>query len=104
MIEIKHKNAGFSYFEVENYELKKKIALLLSPYADGYSYSPAYKIGSWDGRIPFYRVSGNMMLVPRGLLFYIEELFKENNISINPVLFAYTVPPEWYEQEIAKVE
>lgn len=33
-----------------------------------------------------------------------DNLFKENNISINPVLFAYTVPPEWYEQEIAKVE
>lgn len=90
MIEIRHKNAGFSYFEVENYELKKKIALLLSPYADGYSYSPAYKIGSWDGRIPFYRVSGNMMLVPRGLLFYIEELFKENNIE-------YTIENEDYE-------
>ena len=92
MIEIKHKNAGFSYFEVENFELKKKIALLLSPYADGYSYSPAYKIGSWDGRIPFYRVSGsgNMMLVPRGLLFYIEELFKENEIE-------YTIENEDYE-------
>ena len=90
MIEIKHKNAGFSYFEVENYELKKKIALLLSPYADGYSYSPAYKIGSWDGRIPFYSVSGNMMLVPRGLLFYIEELFKENEIE-------YTIENEDYE-------
>lgn len=33
-----------------------------------------------------------------------DALFKENNISINPVLYAYTVPPEWYEQEIAKVE
>lgn len=33
-----------------------------------------------------------------------DNLFKENNMSMNSVLYAYTVPPEWYEQEIAKVE
>lgn len=33
-----------------------------------------------------------------------DNLFKENNMSINSVLYAYTVPPEWYEEEIAKVE
>ena len=33
-----------------------------------------------------------------------DALFKENNISTNPVLYAYTVPPEWYEQEIANVK
>jgi hypothetical protein len=32
-----------------------------------------------------------------------DNLFKENNMSINSVLYAYTVPPEWYEQEIAKI-
>ena len=33
-----------------------------------------------------------------------DNLFKENDMSINSVLYAYTVPPEWYEEEIAKVE
>ena len=33
-----------------------------------------------------------------------DNLFKENNMSINSVLYAYTVPPQWYEEEIAKVE
>lgn len=32
-----------------------------------------------------------------------DNLFKENNMSINSVLYAYTVPPEWYEKEIAKI-
>ena len=31
-----------------------------------------------------------------------DNLFEENGIK-NPILYAYTVPPEWYEQEIAKV-
>lgn len=31
-----------------------------------------------------------------------DNLFKENNMSINSVLYAYTVPPKWYEQEISK--
>ena len=33
-----------------------------------------------------------------------DNLFKENNMSMNSVLYAYTVPPEWYEQEIAKIK
>lgn len=33
-----------------------------------------------------------------------DNLFEENNMSMNPTLYAYTVPPEWYEEEIAKVE
>lgn len=33
-----------------------------------------------------------------------DNLFKENNMSINSVLYAYTVPPEWYEEEIAKIQ
>ena len=32
-----------------------------------------------------------------------DNLFKEHEMSKNPVLYAYTVPPEWYDQEIAKV-
>lgn len=30
--------------------------------------------------------------------------FKDNDMSLNSVLYAYTVPLEWYEQEIAKLE
>ena len=33
-----------------------------------------------------------------------DNLFKENNMSINSVLYAYTVPPKWYEKEIAKIQ
>ncbi len=29
--------------------------------------------------------------------------FKENGLSRNPILYAYTVPPEWYESEVAKI-
>lgn len=31
-----------------------------------------------------------------------DNLFKENNMSMNPTLYAYTVPSKWYEEEIAK--
>lgn len=30
-------------------------------------------------------------------------LFEKHGVSKNPILYAYTVPPEWYEQEVAKV-
>ena len=90
MVEIKHQNEAFSYFSIEDINIRKKIALLLSPFADGYSYSPLYKMGSWNGRVPFYRVSGSTMLVPKGLLFYIEEVFKENDIE-------YSIEPDCYE-------
>ena len=90
MIEIKHQNEAFSYFSIEDIDIRKKIALLLSPFADGYAYSPLYKMGSWNGRVPFYRVSGSTMLVPKGLLFYIEEMFKENDIE-------YSIEPDYYE-------
>lgn len=33
-----------------------------------------------------------------------DNFFKENGLSENPILYAYTVPPEWYEEEIAKVD
>lgn len=33
-----------------------------------------------------------------------DNLFKENNMSINSVLYAYTVPLEWYEEEITKIQ
>ena len=33
-----------------------------------------------------------------------DNFFKDNDMSLNSVLYAYTVPPEWYEQEIAKLE
>lgn len=33
-----------------------------------------------------------------------DDLFKENNMSSNPILYAYTVPPSWFDQEIAKLE
>lgn len=89
-IEIFHKNEAFSGFIVEDIELRKKIALLLSPFADGYLWNPKYKIGAWDGRVPFYRVSGSSMLVPKGLLFYLEELFKENDIE-------YSIEKDTYE-------
>lgn len=29
--------------------------------------------------------------------------FEEHGVSKNLVLYAYTVPPEWYEEEIAKI-
>lgn len=33
-----------------------------------------------------------------------DNFFKKNGLSENPILYAYTVPPEWYEEEIAKVD
>lgn len=33
-----------------------------------------------------------------------KNLFEKNNVSENAVLYAYTVPPEWYDEEVAKVE
>lgn len=33
-----------------------------------------------------------------------DNFFKENGLSENPILYAYAVPPEWYEEEIAKVD
>lgn len=30
--------------------------------------------------------------------------FDEHGVSKNSVLYAYTVPPEWYEKAVAKVE
>ena len=33
-----------------------------------------------------------------------DNFFKDNDMSLNSVLYAYTVPPKWYEQEIAKLE
>ena len=32
-----------------------------------------------------------------------DNFFKDNDMSLNSVLYAYTVPPEWYEQEVAKI-
>lgn len=31
-----------------------------------------------------------------------DNLLEENNIA-NPILYAYKVPPEWYNKEVAKV-
>ena len=33
-----------------------------------------------------------------------DSFFKENDMSLNSVLYAYTVPPKWYDQEISKIE
>lgn len=33
-----------------------------------------------------------------------DSFFKENDTSLNSVLYAYTVPPKWYDQEISKLE
>lgn len=33
-----------------------------------------------------------------------DNFFKDNGMSSYSVLYAYTVPPKWYEQEIAKLE
>lgn len=81
MIEIKHLNEAFSVFETDNENLRKKIAKLLSPHADNYQFNPRYRAGIWDGRVPFYRAKGNQILIPKGLLFYLEALFKKEKIA-----------------------
>ena len=80
-IVIQHLNESFSYFETSDLNLKKKVAELLSPYADNYQFSPTYRAGVWNGRIPFYKIQENKILIPKGIIFYLEKLFKNLNID-----------------------
>lgn len=33
-----------------------------------------------------------------------DEFLKENNVSINAVLYAYTVPPAWFDKEVENID
>lgn len=83
MIEIKHHNESYSYFKIDDREIVKKVAKLLSPYAPNYMFHPAYRIGNWDGRIPFYKVINGHLVIPKGMIDYVEKLLKRENLEVS---------------------
>jgi len=74
MIKIYKKNV---YSRLSDYtpQLEEKLAI----FHENYWFSPRYKEDLWDGKTHFLKVPS--LKVPTGLLFIVEEYFKEKNIE-----------------------
>lgn len=73
MITIRKRNV---YSQLSDYtpELEEKLAIA----HENYWFSPQYKAGHWDGKTHFLKVPS--LKIPTGLLFIVEEYFKEKNM------------------------
>jgi len=81
MIKIVKINESFFYLENLPHNIFKIICENLSVYQDGYQFTPAYRMGQWDGKIRFYKFQDNKLIVPYGFLNVIENFLNKNKLK-----------------------
>jgi len=87
-IELKKVNESFFIANNLPSNIFKIICNNLSAYEEGYQFSPAYKMGQWDGKSHYYKIlSSNSLAIPLGFKNIIFKFLNKNNLTYEKVNF-----------------
>jgi superfamily II DNA or RNA helicase len=64
-------------------EMKVMFADQLSAFTEGYKFNPQFRAGIWDGKKKFYKIIGNTMVFPKGMVKYLERKVQKTQPDVN---------------------
>ena len=74
-------NESVFSIESDNLKFKKMLATTLSPFAEGYKFSPKFRNGFWDGRVKYYSVDKGKLIIPKGLQDLVIKKLEQDSID-----------------------